>query len=318
MGSTPVQERFTKAVDALIEQVKQDRSILAAILCGSLSHDKVWDKSDVDLVFITIDDRKIETGGRALYADGLNVHALLMPRAEFRKTVEGTLRNSFFHTFLAKGKLLYTHDETIAALCERLGELGERDTQIQLLRWATAALAPLYKAHKWFLTRGDLEYTALFILHTATPLAKMEVIRARMLADREVIPQALQLNPVLFKTIYTNLLNEKKTPKAVSAALEAIDNYLSQRATTLFAPLLEHLRETAEARSATEIEDHFARNYGIDGVTAACEYLADQGLAGKASTAVQLTKRSSASVEELAFFHLEERGRQEKRGRNGR
>jgi uncharacterized protein len=288
-------------------------------LCGSLSHDKVWDKSDVDLVFVTIDDRKIETAGRALYADGLNVHALLMPRTEFRKTVEGTLRNSFFHTFLAKGRLVYTHDETIAALCGKLGEIGERDTQIQLLRWATVALAPLYKAHKWFVTRNDLEYSALFILHTATPLAKMEVIGARMLADREVIPQALRLNPALFKTIYTDLLNEKKTPQSVKAALDAIDSYLSRRARAVFAPLLEHLKETGEARSATEIEDHFARNYGIEGVTAACEYLADQGLAGKASTAVQLTRRSNTSVEELAFFHLEKRSsRQETRGRNGR
>ena len=43
-----------------------------------------------------------------------------MTRAEFRKTVEGSIRNSFVHSFLAKGRLLYTHDETIAGLCERL------------------------------------------------------------------------------------------------------------------------------------------------------------------------------------------------------
>jgi hypothetical protein len=238
----------------------------------------------------------------------VNVHALLMPRTEFRKTVEGSLRNSFMHAFLAKGRLLYTHDESIAGLCARLGEIGERDTEIQLLRWATGALAPVYKARKWFLTRGDLEYTALFILYAATPLAKVEVIGARMLADREVIPQALKLNPPFFETIYTGLLNTRKTPKAVKAALDAIDDYLAQRAETLFAPVLDHLREAGEARSATEIEDHFARNFGIEGVTAACEYLADQGLAGKAATPVQLTRRSNTSVQELAFFHLQQRG----------
>ena len=57
-----------------------------------------------------------------------------MPRAEFRKMVEGSIRNSFMHSFLAKGRLLYTHDETIADLCARLREIGERDTQIQLLQ----------------------------------------------------------------------------------------------------------------------------------------------------------------------------------------
>ena len=57
-----------------------------------------------------------------------------------------------------------------------------------------------------------------------------------------------------------------------------------------------------EARSATEIEDHFKRNFGIEGVTGACEYLADQELIGKASLPVRLTKRSNIAVNEMAFF----------------
>jgi len=42
----------------------------------------------------------------------------------------------------------------------------------------------------------------------------------------------------------------------------------------------------------------------VSDVTTACEYLADQGLIGKAATSVRLTKRSSVDVEELAFFYL--------------
>src|SRR5690349_20742932 len=113
-----------QALDALVEQVKGDRSVLAAVLCGSLSHDTVWAKSDIDLVLVTIDDRKVDRADLALYADGVNVHAFLLPRAEFRKAVEGSLRNSFLHSLLAKGRLLYTHDRTIADLCARLGEIG--------------------------------------------------------------------------------------------------------------------------------------------------------------------------------------------------
>jgi len=306
-GIDRVEERFRDALEALVEQVKEDRSVLAAILCGSLSHDKVWAKSDIDLVLVTIDDKKVEEGDLALDADGVNVHAFLVPRAQFRKTMEGAIRNSFMHSLLAKGRLLYTHDETITDLCARLGEIGERDTQVQLLRAATRALGPIYKAHKWLLTRGDLEYTALWILYAATPLAQIEVIGRRLLADREVIPQAMKLNPAFFKTVYADLLNAKKTWKNVQAALESVDRYLAQRAATLFGPVIDHLREVGEARSCSEIEGHFQRNLDISGVTAACEYLADQGLIGKASTPVQLTKKSNIEVQELAFFYLEER-----------
>src|SRR5437870_9715492 len=139
-----IQQEFSRALDALIEQVKADRSIIAAILCGSLSHDTVWAKSDIDLVFVTVDDKKLGASDMALYADGINVHAFLMPRTEFRQTVEGSIHNSFMHSFLAKGRLLYTHDPTLADLCGRLQEIGDRDSQVQLLGAATRVLPAMY------------------------------------------------------------------------------------------------------------------------------------------------------------------------------
>src|SRR5436190_11579774 len=297
-----IQREFSRALDALIEQVKGDRSIVAAILCGSLSHDTVWAKSDIDLVLVTIDDKTVKCSDVSLDANGVNVHAFLLPRTDFRKMVEGTVRNSFMHSFLTKGRLLYTHDRTIADLCARLGDIGERDTQTQLLRAATSALGAIYKAHKFFITRGDLDYTALWILAAAPQLAKVEVIGARLLADREVILQALKLNPAFFKLIYNDQLNNKKTTKSVRTALDAIDRYVAERATRLFGPVIDYLREVGEARSCTEIENHFTRNFDVSGVTTACEYLADQGLIGKASTPIQLTKRSNIQLQEIAFF----------------
>ena len=145
-----VSEKFSAALETLVGQVKRDRSVLAAILCGSLSHDTVWEKSDIDLVLVTIDDQKPAKEAISLYADGINVHALLLPRTEFRQLVEGSIRNSFAHSLLAKGRLLYTHDETIAGLCAQLrDDRGPRIT-VDLLAAACGALPAVYKAHKWF------------------------------------------------------------------------------------------------------------------------------------------------------------------------
>lgn len=302
--TSKIHEQFTAALDDLVALVKQDRSILAVILCGSLSHDTVWAKSDIDLGLVTVDEKKPETTTLSLRSGDVNIHAFLIPRAEFRKTVEGAVRNSFMHSLLAKGRLLYTHDPTIADLCAKLQEIGERDKQMQFLSSATHALGSIYKAHKWFITRGDLDYTALWILYAATPLARIEVIGAGLLADREVIPQAMKLNPSFFRVIYTDLLNAKKTKKNVQAALDAVDDYMQKRASTLFGPLIDHLREVGEARSATEIESHFHRNFNIEGVSAACEYLADSGLISAVSIPAHLTRRSNIQVQELAFVHL--------------
>lgn len=309
MSSSPepseVARAFTAALDGLIEEVKRDRTILAAILGGSLSHDKVWARSDIDLVLITTDERQDARAaelGHALYADGVNIHTIVMSRTSFRAVVEGAVHNSFMHSFLAKGRLLYTHDPSVSALFSRLGDIGERDTRFQLLRAATAALPPVYKAHKFFVTRGDLDYTALWILNAAHPLARIEIFSRRLLADREVLLQALELNPAFFRIVYADLINTPKTPAGVGAALEAVDDYLSSRARTLFAPILEYLADAGDARAASEIEAHFRRHFDVEGVTTACEYLADQGLIGKASAPVKLTRTSSIEVQELAFF----------------
>ena len=305
MPPDAVQRRFAAALDSLVQRLKQDRSILAAILCGSLSHDVVWAQSDIDLALVTVDDRKVEGGAIALNAEGVNVHAFVMPRARFRAAVEGSLHSSFIHSLLVKGRLLYSHDETIEELCGGLRSLGARDRQIQMLRAATRALPCIAKARKWFVTRGDLDYTALWILYAATPLAEIEVIGAGLLADREVIPQALALNRPFFSIVYADLLNAKKTAAGVEAALDAIDEYVAALAGHLFAPVIDHLREAGEARSASEIEDHFTRHFDAGGVTTACEYLADQQIIGKASVPVKVTRTSNIQVQELAFVYHE-------------
>jgi predicted nucleotidyltransferase len=304
MSNPSVHQTFYSALESLVEQVKEDRSILAAILCGSLSHDTVWAKSDIDLVLVTVDDKKIGRSHVALYADGINVHAVLMPRAEFRRTVEGALHNSFEHSFLAKGRLLYTHDPTIADLCARLADLGARDMRLRRMEAGIEALGSIDKARKWFVTRGDLDYASLWMLYAATPLAQVEVLGAGLLMDREVIPQALGINPGFFKIVYTDLLNEAKSRDGVKGALEAMEAYMSRRARELFEPVVEYLREAGEVRAAGDLEFHFTRTFGVEGVTVACEYLADRGIIGKASLPVRLTKRSSLSVQELAFFHI--------------
>jgi hypothetical protein len=306
MSDPTVPQAFAAALDDLVASARKDTSVVAAILCGSLAHDTVWARSDIDLVFVTIDDRKVTAGDIPLYADGVNVHALLIPRADFRRMIEGSLHGSFVHSFLAKGRLLYTHDPTITDLLERLRARGQRDTAILMLQVATGALAPLYKARKWLVTRGDIAYTAYWTLFATNAIARMEVIAAGLLPDREVIPQAQKLNPALLETIYSNLLRDGTGRATVEKALTTSEEYMATRAPRVFAPLLEYLREHGDVRSSRDIEDHFKKTCGIEGITMACEYLADLGLIDKASTPVLLTRRSTISLEELAFFAAEQ------------
>lgn len=294
--------RFQQALDALVVRLQADQAILAVLLCGSLAHDTVWARSDIDLVVVTIDDKLVEGGSMTLDANGKNVHAWLIPRARFKKLADGAMTNSFMHSLLSKGRVLYSVDDSIAPLIERMRTIGGRDTQLLLLGAATEALSCLYKAHKWLLTRNDPDYSAIWVLAAASGLARIEVMRNGELADREVLPRALKINPEFFQVVYTGMLNGKKTRATVQAALDAADDYLHRCTAEFSKPIIAWLEAAGEARSCTEIDAHFARTLGVEGVSATCEYLADQGTLGRASVTSRLTKKSTSSVQELAFY----------------
>ena len=296
--------RFEAALNALIEEVRKDSHILAAILCGSLSHDEVWDKSDIDLVLVCTDDKKTATHGVALVEDDINIHATVQPRSQFRQHVESSVRNTFHHSLLAKGRLIFSRDPSIDAIFKQIGDVGARDSRVQAMHSAQHALATLYKARKWYEIKDDPAYTALWILVTARALAEVTVGMAGEIVDREAVIAALRLNPTLFKRIYSDLLERRVTRQMLTDALAAIDDYLEPRAEDLFAPILDYLDEAGgEPRSCTEIGHYFRRHYDMHNVITACEWLSDLGVIDKASTPVKLTTRSQMEVDELAFFH---------------
>ena len=296
--------RFEAALDSLIGEVREDDHILAAVLCGSLAHDEVWDKSDIDLVLVCTDDKKTKTHGAVLAVDDVNIHATVQPRGEFRRRLDAAVRNTFEHALFAKGRLIFSRDPSIVAMFEELREVGDRDSRVQAMNSAQHALATLYKARKWYEIKDDPAYTALWILVTARALADVQVGLSGAIVGREAVLDALRQNPELFGLIYSDLLTKPVTRRALGKALEAIEGYLRPRAEALFAPVIEYLDEAAgEPRSCTEINHYFRRNFDIHDMVIACEWLADIGVIETAATPVKLTTRSQVEMDELAFFH---------------
>jgi predicted nucleotidyltransferase len=303
-----VERRFQEALDAFVAKVREDRYVLAAILFGSLAYDRVWEKSDVDLMLISTDHPGI--GGKtgksesvALTENGVNLHVQIFPRSRFKKMVEGGLRGSFMHSSFSLSRLLFTRDETIRELYEDANRLGARDRQVQLFHAAAGVLAPLAKAEKWFHVRGDLDYCALWILYTVTGLARNETYLHHQIAGREAILQALEHNPDLYGVIYTELLNREKTRERVGHALELVNRYLEEKIDLLFRPLLDYLAGEATARSATEIDAWFEKQMGVRFASFACEWLAEKGVLVKDSLPMRLTAKSRVEVEEIAFYY---------------
>lgn len=301
-----VRERYERAVASLTEILQKDRTVLAAILCGSLAYDEVWEKSDIDLVIIGDETHKEKSFN--LVEEGVNIHASVLPRSAFKKAIEGNLQSSFVHSLFSKSQLLYTHDESLHNLYDNIQKVGSRDRSAQLLGQVGKVLWSLPKAEKWLMVKKDLRYAFYYTLFCANSLATLEVIAHGQIATREVIQQALKLNPTFFNQVYTDLIDGPKDEAAIGGALAAINTYLEERISLIFQPLLDYLAEAYSPRSASEINEHFKKATQSEGIANVCEWLSEKGIVEKVSTPLRLSEKSRVAVNEAAYYYDGESG----------
>lgn len=219
-GGDALRRQYEEALQAFVEKVERDPYILAAILFGSLSYDEVWEKSDIDVMLVGRDEKNVEKAF-CLVENGINIHAFLTPRGRFRRMMEGALQSSFMHSSFAKSRLLFTRDETLRELYEKKDHLGTKDREVQLLRAGTGALPSLMKAEKWFYVKKDLHYSFFWTMRLVDGLAQIEAFLNGEIAGREVIQQALRLNPSFFNALYTDFIHQKKTAPGGSGRPES-------------------------------------------------------------------------------------------------
>ena len=298
-----VEKRYRDALDSLVTKVQKDRNIIAAILCGSMSYDQVWDKSDIDLLLVQREG-KGDPRGYTLTENDVNIHAEVVPRGQLRRWQETALQGSFDHSFFSRSTLLFCSDESVKTWYQNanLHDIGGRDRALQLLIVATGLLPTFRYAEKQFYVNGDLNYSFLSILRAVESLARIEVILNDEVPSREVIQPALEYNPDFFHVTYSDLINCEKNEGVIQNALDTINTYLDEKL-FIFQPILDFLAEAEGPRSTTELNSYFQRKIGETRLDAAYEWLARKGIIQQVSSPVKLTLKSQVEVEEAAYYY---------------
>lgn len=298
-----VEKRYRDALDSLVTKVKKDRNIIAAILCGSMSYDQIWDKSDIDLLLVQREG-KGEPRGYTLTENDVNIHAEVVPRSQLRQWQEAALQGSFGHSFFSRSTLLFCSDESVKTWYQNanLHNIGARDKALQLLIVATGLLPTLRYAEKQFNVNRDLNYSFLSILHAVESLARVEVILNDEVPSREVIQPALEYNPDFFLVTYSDLINCKKDEVVIQNVLDSINAYLDEKL-FIFQPILDFLAEAGGPRSTTELNSYFQKRTGGNRLDAAYEWLARKGIIQQISTPTKLTLKSQVEIEEAAYYY---------------
>jgi uncharacterized protein len=172
-----------------------------------------------------------------------------------------------------------------------------------LLRAGSNALMTLAKAEKWFYTRKDVTLSFLWIMYTMEHLATIEVVMHGAITGREVIPQALKLNPSFFNQIYYDLIHQKKDDTVIQNALDLINHYLDEKIHLLFGIVLNHLAEAGGIRTTSELDEYFTKQAQLWSLSNIYEWLADKGIIQKVPSPLRLTHKSQVTVDEASYYY---------------
>lgn len=305
-------EHFQQSLQNFLDRIAQDKTILAAVLVGSINEPIIWRKESIGLWLIEKDGvtRRLLSDGedqeiyRTLVESEINIHVQLIARSKFKRMVEGSSRTAFSCNFFASRELVYCADPSIESWFNQAQEVATRDQEKELLATTTWTIHSQRYAQKVFEIKNDLELTKQAIIGTAYSLAALEIIQQGEVYEQEIIYKAIDSNPELFQVVYLDILSKRKTKKLFRTALDRVDKYLEEHAESHLKPLLQYLKKHPNVVPLSEISDHFAFTQLYPWhLESACEWLHRKGRLEKLSAPFKLTSKSRIEVEEPAYFY---------------
>ncbi|WP_342423580.1 helix-turn-helix domain-containing protein [Paenibacillus sp. FSL E2-0178] len=295
-----LKNRYLAATEEFVEKVKDDPNVIAVVLCGSLAYDQVWEKSDIDMDVI-VRDQPLQQYSYCIIEDGITINVQLYERSRFKRSFERMVGGSIPQSYLAKGHILYTADDSLHEYFEELKLLGSYDIALSLLRDACELIDLFHKSRKWLTVRGDLLYAQYYLLKAAELIAKMEVCSQGKPPIRESILTVLDTKPELVAPLYSEAMSRRLTESEIGAAIDGIGLFIDGKLDLLKVPVLDYLAD-GEIRTVTLLAKHFklASHFLVN----ILEYLADKGIIEKVSQTIRITPKSRPSVEEIGYMYI--------------
>lgn len=304
-------ELYEDALRGFLERVREDRTIVAVVRLGSLDEAQIWHMDEISLWVIEVDgvSRRLRSDGnneriwRTFCEEGVNLNAEIIPRSRFKRMVEGSSRTAFTCNFFSKRELVYCADPSIESWFREATQIATKEQALELL----VATTWLTHAHRYagrlFEIKKDLQRTVSSLVWVAHSIASIEIIRRGEIYEDTILYKAMEYEPELFETIYSNVVGRKPTKKSLRTALSRVDAYLDEHGVEQLEPVLHFLRKQQRVVPLSEMCEHFAHTQLYPWhLESACEWLEQRAVIEKVAAPYAITKKSRVEVEEPAYF----------------
>lgn len=293
-------ERYLAAAESFISKVKDDPNVIAVIVCGSLAYDQVWERSDIDMTVI-VRDQVLKNTSYCIVEDDILINVSLATRSGNKRYMESQIGGSFVQAYLAKGKILYTTDESLYDYFEEYRQIGSDDIARSVFYMACELVYLYDKSRKWLNVKKDPEYAQYYLLKAAEVISRIEVCIQGEPPTREVIQKALTINPELIKPYYDEAMSHLYSEEEIQRGIDGLDSYLKSKLDIIMQPVIEFMKDQ-EIKTVTLIAKYFRTEGHF--IIEIMDYLAEQGLIAKVSQTIRITPKSKRAVEEVGYLYV--------------
>jgi len=294
-----VAARYDEALSSFIGKLEDDPNIVAVLLQGSLAYDKVWQKSDMD-VTVVVRDQAIATKTYCVYEDDIPINVWIATRTEFRRMLEKSRGGGITHSMFARGRLVYSTDDSLYALLEDAQRIGEGDVELMFFEYACWLIGDMEKIEKWLVVRDDVRYAQAYVLRAADVLADMYLILKGIAPNRESVLKVMDMDPDFIAPYYARPLSGAMSREDVISALHGMRAFLTEHSELLINCALRHM-EDGEEKTVTMLTKFF--EIDSHGIYHVFDFLCELGEMDKVSQTIRITPKGRKQVEEVAFVY---------------
>jgi len=299
-----IREHYENTLNSFVEKVKQDPYVIAVILGGSLAYYDVGEDSNLDILIVIKDDAK-PSSRRTYVENGIDIHADIMQRSRFKSVLEGTMQGSMYNSFFSKAKLIYSTDDSIKDYIKDSNYFGQKDRDALLVIEISWAMYNLYKARKFLYIIEDVLGSFYFYAEMMRALATIEVILNKQIPMREIIQQALKLNPSFFEVAFDEACNMEKTKENMDRMIKLCEEYIDERIEVTYKAVLDYLAEVQDFRTHSEIVDAIrVTNRQLEFLN--MNELAKRGIVLEELIPQRITDKSQPTITEAAYMYSPE------------
>lgn len=256
--------KYQGAFNNVVKKMKNNDSILAVMVFGSIITGDLWKESDIDL-FVISKDSNIE-GLRNIYTEEeeVPVHVKLMSKERFLNIHEEDLIGGFIHRIFASSRLVFSRDEEVTLKYD----MGRYYPDVEREKWSMVYLGNLLKnmsVCEKYLNVRNLHMAYSEAVKCVEDFSKLYVNSSGYMISKDVIVVAMNLDDKLKELIDNLFFNKTNIENSIQELIDYLHLNIEGNFKSYTSILLNYMAKKDCLLSAEEIKkDEFFINYKID------------------------------------------------------